>query len=69
MSANSSFDSFEVIRFYVNRGLRVVPVWGIDDQGQCMCHAGATCPSVACATFASPRKAFMMPQTVPKRPT
>jgi len=45
MSANSSFDSFEVIRFYVNHGLRVVPVWGIDDQGQCMCHAGATCPS------------------------
>ena len=30
---------------------------------------GATCPSVACATLARPRKAFMMPQTVPNSPT
>ena len=30
---------------------------------------GATCAKVACCTLASARKAFMMPQTVPNRPT
>ena len=29
---------------------------------------GATDASVACCTFDSPRKAFMMPHTVPNRP-
>lgn len=45
MSGNGSFDLFEVVRFYVQLGLRVLPVWGVDESGLCLCHVGATCPS------------------------
>lgn len=33
------------VRSYISLGLRVVPVWGVDDLGACLCRAGSACTS------------------------
>src|SRR5438128_11940164 len=45
MSTGNSFDPLNYAHFYISVGLRVVPIWGIDANGNCMCRGGASCTS------------------------
>jgi len=45
MSGTNESEALAFARFYASIGLRVVPVWGIDDNGKCLCSAGTSCPS------------------------